>query len=112
MKHGLIRLAHLLEFIGFFHWQLLLANLRLAREVLGPVSRLHPGVVAIPLDLTGDGEVTVLSNIVTLTPGTLSLDASSDDKVLYVHVANISDVEDVRREIKHGFERRIRRVFG
>ncbi|MGE5571044.1 MAG: Na+/H+ antiporter subunit E [Rhodospirillales bacterium] len=112
MKRALLRLAYLLEFIGFFHWQLVLANLRLARDVLGPVSRLHPGVVAVPLDLTGDGEVTVLSNIVTLTPGTLSLDASSDDRVLYVHVANISDVEDVRREIKQGFERRIRRVFG
>ncbi|HOL72446.1 MAG TPA: Na+/H+ antiporter subunit E [Bryobacteraceae bacterium] len=112
MKRVLLRLAYLLEFIGFFHWQLVLANLRLAREVLGPVSRLHPGVVAIPLELTGDGEVTVLSNIVTLTPGTLSLDVSSDDKVLYVHVANISDVEDVRRDIKEGFERRIRRVFG
>ncbi|HPQ14985.1 MAG TPA: Na+/H+ antiporter subunit E, partial [Bryobacteraceae bacterium] len=83
MKRVLLRLAYLLEFIGFFHWQLVLANLRLAREVLGPVSRLHPGVVAIPLELTGDGEVTVLSNIVTLTPGTLSLDVSSDDKVLY-----------------------------
>ncbi len=112
MKRALLRLVQLIEFIGFFLWELLLANLRLARDVLGPVSRLRPGVVAIPLELTGDAEVTVLSNLVTLTPGTLSVDASSDDRVLYVHVVNISDVEEVRREIKQGFERRIRRVFG
>ncbi len=112
MKRALQRLVHLLEFILFFHWELLLANLRLARDVLGPLTRLRPGVVAIPLDLTGDAEVTILSNLVTLTPGTLSLDASIDDRVLYVHVVNISDVEAVRHEIKHGFERRIRRTFG
>lgn len=112
MKRVLLRVVHLLEFILFFHWELVLANLRLARDVLGPLTRLRPGVVAIPLDLTGDAEVTILSNLVTLTPGTLSLDASTDDKVLYVHVVNIGDVEEVRREIKHGFERRIRRTFG
>ncbi len=112
MKKAFLKLAYFLEFVGFFHWELLLANIRLARDVLGPVTRLRPGVIAVPLDLTSDAEVTALSNLVTLTPGTLSLDASSDDKVLYVHVANISDVGQARREIKHGFERRIRRVFG
>jgi multicomponent Na+:H+ antiporter subunit E len=105
------RLLRVIEFIAFLHWDLVMANLRLARDVLGPISRLRPGVVAIPLDLTGDAEVTVLSNLVTLTPGTLSVDASSDDKTLYVHVVNISNVEEVRREVKHGFERRIRRIF-
>jgi multicomponent Na+:H+ antiporter subunit E len=112
MKRTLLRFFELAEFILFFHWELVMANLRLARDVLGPVTRLHPGIVAIPLDLSGDAEVTILSNLVTLTPGTLSMDASSDDKVLYVHVVNISDVEDVRRETKQGFERRIRRIFG
>jgi multicomponent Na+:H+ antiporter subunit E len=112
MKRVLARLAYLVEFIVFFHWELVLANVRLTRDMLGPLTRLRPGIVAVPLDLTSDAQVTALSNLVTLTPGTLSLDASSDQKVLYVHVANITNIERAIREIKHGFERRIKRVFG
>jgi multicomponent Na+:H+ antiporter subunit E len=58
-----------------------------------------------------DNEITMLSNLLTLTPGTLSLDVSADRKVLYVHAMYIDDVDEVRRKIKEGFERRILEVL-
>lgn len=91
--------------------ELLLANAAVARSVLSPTSSLTPGVVAVPLDLTSDAGITTLANLITLTPGTLSLDVSEDRRTLWVHALHVGDVEAFRREVKEGFERRVREVF-
>ena len=95
----------------FFVWELVIANLKMARAVIGGPSTLHPAIVAVPLDLESDAEIKTLADLITLTPGTLSIDVSTDRKVLYVHVADCPDIEDARREIKDGFERRVREVY-
>ena len=94
-------------FVLFFVKELVVSSLRVAWEVLTPTSYRRPGVVAVPLDLDSDIEITLLANVVTLTPGTLSLDVSADRRTLYVHGMFIDDPEQFRREIKDGFERRI-----
>jgi multicomponent Na+:H+ antiporter subunit E len=94
-------------FLLFFLKELVLANLRVAMEVVTPRHRMRPGVVAIPLDVETDAEITLLANLVTLTPGTLSLDISTDRRFLYLHAMYINDPESLRREIKDGFERRV-----
>lgn len=105
------KLVYGIWFLLYFLWELLLANLRMARDVIRPIDKLRPAIVAVPLDVTSDWEITLLSNLITLTPGTLGLDVSSDKKVLYVHVMDLEDVEQLRRDIKEGFERRIRRLM-
>lgn len=97
--------------IRFFAWELVKANLRVAYDVVSPRQRMRPGVVAIPLDVKSDPEITLLANLITLTPGTLSLDVSTDRQVLYVHSMYIGDVGEFSRQIKEGFERRVREVF-
>lgn len=93
-------------------WQLVLANLKVARTVLfTPTSELRPGIVAVPLDLRTEAEITTLANLITLTPGTLSLDVSDDRSVLYVHSIEVDDPATFRRGIKGGFERTVRGVF-
>ena len=94
-----------------FFWALIVANLRVAYSVLAPQSKMRPGIAAIPLDIKSDLEITLLANMITLTPGTLSIDVSSDKQVLYVHGMHIQDLEEFRREIKDGFERRVREAF-
>lgn len=96
-----------ISFIGFFLRELVRANLRVAYDVATPSFHMRPGVVAIPLDAETDGEITLLANLISLTPGTLSLDVSDDRKVLFVHSMFIDDPETFRQEIKHGFERRV-----
>jgi multicomponent Na+:H+ antiporter subunit E len=64
-------------------------------------------VVAVPLDAESDVEITLLANLVTLTPGSLSLDIAPDRSCLYVHAMFVDDVEQLRRDVKEGFERRV-----
>lgn len=100
-------------FTLFYLRALILANLRVAYDVVTPRHYMRPGVVAIPLDAQTDTEITLLANLLTLTPGSLSLDLSPDRRILYVHVMYIDggDVEAVRRQIKADFERRVLQVL-
>jgi multicomponent Na+:H+ antiporter subunit E len=100
-------------FVLFFLKELIVANLRVAQLVLSPTSHLRPGIVAVPLSVQKDVQVTTLSTLITLTPGTLSLDVSEDRKTLYVHAIHIDDDdgESLRESIKEGFERRVLEVF-
>lgn len=101
------KVGQILRFAGFYLWQMLLANLRVAYDVLTPTHYMRPGIVALPLDAKTDEEITLLANLITLTPGSVSLDVSPDRKTLYVHVMYIDDPEVVRRELKEGIERRV-----
>ncbi len=96
----------------FFGWELIRANVRMAIYVLGPNRLMHPGIVAVPLEPKGEIELTLLANMITLTPGTLSLDVADDRSVLYIHAMDVGDPERFVEEIKNGFERRLRELFG
>ncbi len=96
-----------LRLASLFAWELLVANLRIAYEVVTPSHNMKPGVVAIPLDVETDVEITLLANLITLTPGTLSLDVSDDRRVLYIHAMYVDDADKLRLSIKDGFEKRV-----
>lgn len=96
-----------LALAGFLLWAFLIANLKMAMDVMRPVSHLKPGIVKIPLDVTNEYELLLLSTLINLTPGTISLDVSNDRKTLYLHVMHIEDADAVRTEIKQNFERRV-----
>jgi len=106
-----VRLARLPGFLLYFLKELLVANLKVAAAVVAPAGRLRPAIVAVPLTLDRDAEIALLANLITLTPGTLSLDVSPDRRTLYVHAMAVSSPDDLRREIRDGFERRILEVF-
>jgi multicomponent Na+:H+ antiporter subunit E len=91
----------------YLAWQIVVANLKVVAAILGPRRRLRPALVAVPLDVTTDGQIAALANLISLTPGTLSLDVSPDRRSLYVHAMSASSPEALRREIKEGFERRV-----
>jgi multicomponent Na+:H+ antiporter subunit E len=105
------KVIQVLNLALFFVWELILANLRVAYEVLTPGYQLRPGVIAIPLDARTDAEILLLTTLITLTPGSFSLDVSADRRVLYLHAMYISDPDEVRRQIKDGFERRVLEVL-
>jgi multicomponent Na+:H+ antiporter subunit E len=101
------KLPQLVRFTLFFVWELVLSNLRVAWDVVTPRSYRRPGVIAVPLEARTDAEITLLANLITLTPGTLSLDVSPDRRTLYVHGMFVDDPEQLRRSLKEGFERRV-----
>lgn len=91
---------------------LTLANLLVAHDLLTPKSRLRPGIIRIPLDAKTDNEISILANMLTLTPGTTSIDISDDRTALYLHVMYLDKEgpEATRDRIKHEVEARLLRV--
>ena len=105
------RTGYAIELAGFFLWELVLANVRVAWDVLRWNLAIRPAVLAIPLEVTSDREILVLSMLINITPGSVTLDLSEDRRTLYVHVMHMTSAEASRREIKDGFERRVKRLF-
>jgi multicomponent Na+:H+ antiporter subunit E len=105
------RLAHLAGLIAFCLQEIILANVRVAIDVLRPVVRMRPAVVAVPLDATTDEEILVLSALINITPGSVTIDISDDRRTLYVHVIHMNTIEETRHTIKDGFERRVLQLF-
>jgi multicomponent Na+:H+ antiporter subunit E len=101
----------MVAFVAYFLVELVRANLRVAYDVLTRAHRSTPGVLAIPLEAESELEITLLANLITLTPGSMSLEVSADRRILYIHEMFARDPEAVRREIKEGLERRLLEVL-
>ncbi len=107
----ILKIPRFIIFLLFYIKEVILANLRVAHDVLTPRHYMKPGVIAIKMDAETDIEILSLNNLITMTPGTLSLDVSTDKKVIYVHAMYIDDPDRVRREIKEGLEKKILEVY-
>lgn len=97
-------------FCFYVLYELVISTLKVAKVTISPKLSIRPGVIALPIPGDTDLEITVLANLITLTPGTLSLDVSPDKKVLYVHSIDIADPDALRDEIKYKLERRVRKL--
>ena len=106
------RVHRVVGLVAYFLWELIKANLRLALDVATPRYHMKPGIIAVPLDATQDGQILLLSMLINTTPGSVALDVSSDRKILYVHVMYMETPDAARDEIKRGFERRVLGVLG
>lgn len=110
------RAYHLITFIFYVVWQIIVSNVVLAWTIIQPKekmdARIDPGIVAIPLAVTHNLEIMLLASVITLTPGTISIDLGKnelDQQVLYVHNIRLDDANKFRQEVKTGFEARILR---
>ncbi|MBC7281141.1 Na+/H+ antiporter subunit E [Hoeflea sp.] len=105
------RARRVISLLLLFVYELLLSAWKVAVLVLSPRMDLKPGIFAYPLRVDRDFEITMLANLITLTPGTLSVDVSDDRRTLYVHAIDASDPDAARRDIAEGFERKIMEAF-
>lgn len=105
------RLLAITSLTLFFLWEMLVSNLRIAWIVLRPGVRVRAAIVEVPVEVGSERELAVLSDLITLTPGTLTVDACEDGTRLLVHVISEDDPELVRDEIRTGLAPRVRRVF-
>ncbi|HLV40881.1 MAG TPA: Na+/H+ antiporter subunit E [Brumimicrobium sp.] len=101
----------IISFVFYFLYELVKANLQVAADVITPKFYMEPGIIRYPLDAKSDLEITMLANVITLTPGTLSLDISDDRKVLYIYAMYVHDKQDFIDGIKNGFEKRILEII-
>jgi Multisubunit Na+/H+ antiporter, MnhE subunit len=111
--HTSRRLRRVLSLVLLFLWELMVSAVRVALVVIRPDLKkaVRPAIVAVPISLKSDAEITLLANLVTLTPGTLSVDLSPDKSVLYVHALDMGDREAMIADIANGFEKKVREAF-
>ena len=101
------RVWRVLRLAVLFVYELVISSLRVVWDVITPSHLSRPGIIAMPLDAKGEGEILLVASLISLTPGSLSLDVSADRKTLYVHAMFVDDPETVRQGLKQGMERRV-----
>lgn len=106
-----LRVVKTVSFLAFYLWELLQSNARVALDVMRPRMRARPAFVAIPVQSLSESQITLLANLITMTPGTLSIDVSSDHSTLYIHAMFVDDPDDVRTSIERGLVRRVKEVI-
>lgn len=106
-----VHVWHAIELMIFFVYEMLLANFRVALDVLRQPQHMKPGIIAVPLDAKSDVEILLLTTLVALTPGTMNLAVSHSRDVLFVHALDAENPQELRRQIKDGFERRVLQVL-
>ncbi len=99
-----LRLPRLIRLSVMFLWELVKSSIRVAVDVLTPGPRSHPGIIAVPMRSRSETEIFLFSSLVTLTPGTLSLDLSEDCQTLYVHAMFVDDPDALRAELRDTLE--------
>jgi multicomponent K+:H+ antiporter subunit E len=101
----------LLRFTAVVLTDILIANLAVARRILGRPERLRPAFVEVPLALRSELAISLLANTICLTPGTVSADLSPDRRTLLVHALDAPDPAAVAAAIKERYEAPLREVF-
>ena len=101
----------LIRYILVLLWDIVVANLAVAKLILGPTKALQPGFIAYPLNLTGDLPITLLASTISLTPGTLSAEVSKDREWLYIHALDLPDEQALIDEIKQRYETPLKEIF-
>jgi multicomponent K+:H+ antiporter subunit E len=88
------------------------SNIVVAQQVLGPLDKLTPGFVAIPLELKEPLPITLLASTISLTPGTVSTEVSEDYQTLYVHALHVKNEAKLIEHIKKRYETPLKEIFG
>ncbi|MEX5728685.1 multicomponent Na+:H+ antiporter subunit E [Rhodovulum iodosum] len=94
-----------IKLVVLFLYELALSSLEVARDILTPGQTARPAIIEVPLDVQTDAGILLVTNLISLTPGTLSLDVSDDRKTLLVHAMFADDPEALRATLKSGMER-------
>jgi multicomponent Na+:H+ antiporter subunit E len=95
----------------YFLWELIISSFRVAWEVITPGDTSRAQIVEMPLDVKSDIEILLVTNLISLTPGTLSLDVTEDRETLFIHAMFVDDPDELVRSLKNGMERMVKEVF-
>ena len=105
------RIPRFLFFLGYYLVELFSSTLVVVRALFQSQSALRPGIVGYPLEARTELEIVLLNNLLVLTPGTLGVALSEDQRTLYIHFLDVPDAELVRQRIRNGLEKRLLEVL-
>lgn len=107
MRHPLV----LIKFLLVVVWDIIIANLILAVRILGPINKLQPAFMQVPLDIEHEFTITLFASAISLTPGTVSADLSMDGRYLLVHSLHVTDIDAAIAQMKERYEAPLKEVF-
>jgi multicomponent Na+:H+ antiporter subunit E len=100
-----------LKLMVLFLYELFASSITVAWDVLTPRHRANPRIIAMPLEAKGEAEVLLVTNLISLTPGTLTLDVTEDCRTLVIHAMFADDPEQIKADLKGGMERWVREAL-
>jgi multicomponent Na+:H+ antiporter subunit E len=100
-----LRVWYWLKLLVLFHYELLVSSLQVLWDIITPELQARPAIIEMPLDVKTDTGILLVTNLISLTPGTLSIDVSEDRKTLTIHAMFADDPEAVCHELKSGMEK-------
>lgn len=95
----------------YFVKELIKSCITVARDCVARRPNLNPAIVCMPLDAESDLEIFLVANLISLTPGTLTLDVAEDRSFLVIHSIYAKDPDALIADLKGGMEHRVREVF-
>lgn len=107
-----VRLWAAFKLMLLFFRELTLSNISVLLLVIKPKLNIKPMIFSMPTELEHDWEITLLSSLITLTPGTIVINVSDDQNTLYIHALHVDDVDEAIDSIKNSFEKAIKEVSG
>jgi multicomponent Na+:H+ antiporter subunit E len=100
-----------IHFIVYYFKELVLANIQLAKHILGPKMDLEPGFLKVELRTRNSQELLLFANLITMTPGTMAVEVSEDQKWIYIHTLFAQDPEKVRQDLFENLQGRVTRLL-
>jgi multicomponent K+:H+ antiporter subunit E len=112
---GRPRIARPIAFLAYLAlvlWDIVVSSFVVAKIVLFmPQDKIKSAFFTVPIDLDSPEAITLLAGTITMTPGTLTADISSNGRALLIHSLHAPDPDAVRDEIKLRYEARLKRIF-
>lgn len=106
------RTAGWLRFAAFYLTEVVKSNIMIAWDVLTPTDRSRPGIVELDLpEGLSDVQILLISNLITMTPGSLTLDLSPDRRTLVLHILYLDDRVELIRHLQKNYVQRVRQLF-
>lgn len=102
-----LRLFRLFEFMVYYLYELVVSSIYVAYDIITPKDLMKPGFVEVPVDLKSDTAIIALANLISMTPGSLTIDMSPDKKKIFVHVMYLYDREKFVKKVKTQLEKRL-----
>ena len=93
------------KLVVLFLYELFASSVQVVVAVLSPGQSFRPGIISMPLTVKREMEILLLTNLISLTPGTLSLDVTEDGETLYIHAMFADDPQAIIEQIQTGMER-------
>jgi multicomponent K+:H+ antiporter subunit E len=106
-----VRLLPLLRYALVVIGDIVIANIQVAKLILGPSKRLHPAFIRYPLELETEFAITLLASTISLTPGTVTANVDADGKGLLIHALDVDDEEALLRHIRERYEKPLKEIF-